>query len=314
MNNNIKMDLFSLQPDICPYSIYSLQFYLVFASTRFAQFIKLPSLIGYLTALVGPILILNFVIKFVTTNSNYITLIKHSQQHKSNHPHSSAVTLGVILRSIILGILLNIGLSFVLNDYVKQQQSLHLIPLGLYLILLSFFHFSEYFVTSLTNPSTLNLSSFLIDQSTAYILAISGSLIEFLIEAYLFPKLKQFHLIISTFGLLLAICGELIRKCAMFTAGKNFSHTISSTKSPEHQLITHGIYSIFRHPSYAGWFYWAVGTQILLLNPICTILFAVISNNFFKDRIRYEEETLVVFFKEDYENYRKRVNLWMPSW
>ncbi len=31
-----------------------------------------------------------------------------------------------------------------------------------------------------------------------------------------------------------------------------------------------------RHPGYLGWLVWAVGTQILLANPICTIAFAVV--------------------------------------
>ena len=31
-----------------------------------------------------------------------------------------------------------------------------------------------------------------------------------------------------------------------------------------------------RHPGYFGWIVWAVGTQVLLLNPICSILFAIV--------------------------------------
>lgn len=29
-----------------------------------------------------------------------------------------------------------------------------------------------------------------------------------------------------------------------------------------------------RHPGYMGWFIWSVATQLLLVNPVCTLVFA----------------------------------------
>src|SRR4051812_31669288 len=49
----------------------------------------------------------------------------------------------------------------------------------------------------------------------------------------------------------------------------------------------------FRHPSYVGWFYWSVGTQLLLCNPLCTVLYGLAAWAFFKDRIPYEEALLL---------------------
>lgn len=288
---------------ICPYSIYSLQFFLLFPLVKIGQQLNLPTILSYFLALGMPLFILDYMINHLS-QSGYITLVKHSPI--ANHCHGTATTFGVILRSAILGIILCVGLSFIDG---KLQQ--HFVPLGFYLVLLSSFHMSEYFVTSLTNPSTLGLGSFLIDQSAAYVIAISCSFIEYLLEVYLFRDFKKFN-IISMIGLIVAISGEIIRKLAMFTAGKSFTHTISSKKKPDHVLVTHGIYSLFRHPSYAGWFYWAIGTQILLLNPFCVILFAMLSCSFFRDRILYEEETLVEFFGDEYEKYRERVGIKMP--
>lgn len=292
------------QGDLCPYSTYSLLFYLIFPLVKLGQVIGLPNILNYLIGLTLPTLLFDYLVRQVLVKTNYVTLVKHIPH--PNHPHSSAITLGVIIRSTILGIILYVGLSF-----IDAQPHPYFIPVGLYLVLLSFFHFSEYFVTSLTNPSTLNLSSFLIDQSTAYVLATSSSFIEYGLEVYLFPEFKQLN-IIAIIGLVVAISGETVRKIAMFTAGKNFTHTISSRKNPEHKLVTNGIYSLLRHPSYAGWFYWAIGTQILLQNPICTVLFTLISCSFFKDRILFEEATLIEFFGQEYETYRRRVGLWMP--
>lgn len=293
-----------MHENICPYTLYSLQAYFLFPLIKLGDLINLPNALSYLLALGAPTILLYFCVK--TGQSRFpFTLVNHSPPPTS-HRHDRATTIGVIVTSCILGLLFTIGLSLIVDGHQNHFQ-----PLGVYMILLSFFHFSEYFTTSLTNPSTLNLSSFLLDQSVAYVLAIGSSFVEFYIEANYFPNSKRLNWI-SILGLSLAMGGELIRKTAMFTAGRNFTHTIASEKDPDHQLVTSGIYGLVRHPSYAGWFYWAVGTQIFLKNPLCTTLFAVISHNFFRDRIEYEERILLRFFGKEYENYRKRVGLWMP--
>lgn len=48
----------------------------------------------------------------------------------------------------------------------------------------------------------------------------------------------------------------------MCTAKHNFNHVVQSERSDNHQLVTHGVYSLCRHPSYVGWFYWSIGTQV----------------------------------------------------
>lgn len=295
----------NMHQDVCTYSAYSLQFFLLLPLIKLGQQFELAIPLNYVMAMVTPIVLLDCLMRLLSS-TNCLTLVKHIPG--PDHPHSGSNTLGVIIRSLILGMICSLGYSF-----INSSLQPHFVPLGFYLVLLSSFHFSEYFVTSLTNPSTLNLSSFLLEQSIAYVIAISCSFVEYFIEAYLFPELKKFNLI-SLVGLLIAIAGEIIRKLAMITAGKNFTHLIACEKNPEHKLVTHGVYGHFRHPSYAGWFYWAVGTQLLMLNPICILLFAVLSYKFFKDRISFEEELLIEFFGNEYELYRKKVGLWMPIW
>lgn len=70
--------------------------------------------------------------------------------------------------------------------------------------------------------------------------------------------------------------------------------------------------SYTRHPSYLGFFTWALGTQIGLSNPLSTIIFAVVLWRFFSRRIRGEEIYLVAFFGREYEEYRKRVGVYIP--
>ena len=40
--------------------------------------------------------------------------------------------------------------------------------------------------------------------------------------------------------------------------------------------LTTSLCRYMRHPGYLGWYLWAVGTQVLLLNPVTTVLFAVV--------------------------------------
>jgi len=73
-----------------------------------------------------------------------------------------------------------------------------------------------------------------------------------------------------------------------------------------------GVYRWFRHPSYAGFFYWALGTQLVLQNPLTFVLFAILLWRFFYYRTRAEEKALVKFFGDDYINYRRRVGTKIP--
>ena len=93
-----------------------------------------------------------------------------------------------------------------------------------------------------------------------------------------------FLALIRSTGILCIIIGECVRKVAIFTAGRHFTHDIKISKRSGHTLIQRGIYRYVRHPGYAGFFIWSIGTQLLLLNPICTIMFGNITWRFFKER------------------------------
>ena len=132
---------------------------------------------------------------------------------------------------------------------------------GVYVAIISVFHLSEFLAISFTNPSVATSDTFIINHSSAYTLAAALSWLEFSIERKCFPGFKQ-HLWISLLGLLLCALGEVLRKTAIYTAQHNFNHVVQSQKAKDHKLITHGVYKICRHPSYVGWFYWSIGTQV----------------------------------------------------
>ncbi|MEE6483666.1 hypothetical protein FKM82_013628 [Ascaphus truei] len=182
---------------------------------------------------------------------------------------------------------------------------------GWYICSLSFFHYSEYLITAMTNPRSLSLDSFLLNHSLEYKLAAVSSWVEFTFEKTFYPELKQITWL-SVVGLIMVIFGELLRKCAMLTAGSNFNHIVQNEKSDSHTLVTSGVYAWSRHPSYVGWFYWSIGTQVLLCNPICIFGYTLASWRFFRERIEEEEFTLIHFFGEQYVEYKKNVPTGLP--
>ena len=117
----------------------------------------------------------------------------------------------------------------------------------------------------------------------------------------------------------------------MVTAGTNFHHHIQTKHNEGHVLVTSGIYGVLRHPSYFGFFWWAVGTQVVLGNFFSTIFYVLILWSFFKKRIRgtcrdiylteilannfvktVEEKHLTKFFGNDYTEFRARTTVGIP--
>ncbi|KAF8411994.1 hypothetical protein HHK36_004553 [Tetracentron sinense] len=177
-------------------------------------------------------------------------------------------------------------------------------------VAIAFFHSSEYVLAvAIHGKITVALSSLLI--SKQYLLAMGCSLLEYMLEIFLFPGLKEFWWI-SNIGLALVIIGEIIRKTAILTAGNAFTHIIRIHHEDHHELVTHGIYRFVRHPGYCGFFVWATGTQIMLCNPLCTVLFMLVIWRFFSTRIPYEEHFLKQFFGSQYEEYAQQVPSGVP--
>jgi len=163
------------------------------------------------------------------------------------------------------------------------------------------FHFLEFFTTILCNPSAASSDSFLVNHSTSYSAATLSAIVEFSVRFFLFPTCNSFSL--SVIGLAMTLLSQALRTSAMVTAGESFNHYIQTARKENHVLVTHGVYRYLRHPSYSGFYFWSISTQLLLGNYILFVAFAVVSWNFFKRRIAYEEESLCVLFPEDYSKY-----------
>lgn len=111
-------------------------------------------------------------------------------------------------------------------------------------------------------------------------------------------------------GCLLVAAGEALRKAAMLTAAGSFTHDLALRREATHRLVTWGPYALLRHPGYAGFAAWAVGTQLVLRNPLCAVAFAVAVSRFLTARVEAEEALLFRFFGVSYERYAARVKRW----
>jgi protein-S-isoprenylcysteine O-methyltransferase Ste14 len=77
------------------------------------------------------------------------------------------------------------------------------------------------------------------------------------------------------------------------------------------KIITSGVYSVCRHPQYLGGLLAHLGTSFLLSasysllsTPLMAFLVYIIS--------RKEEKELIMEFGQEYENYRKKVSMFLP--
>lgn len=185
--------------------------------------------------------------------------------------------------------------------------------LGLYTLLIPLYHMLEYLCVALYNPNRVSMESFMFnpDDDNNYYKAMLISIIEYVVGCWLFPNWKAPGLL-TVCGLLMAVAGQCIRTLAMITAKTSFNHFIAKRRENDHQLITHGIYRYERHPSYVGFFCWAVGLQLMLKNFISLLAFIAVLGYFFCRRTRYEEDTLVKIFGTQYDTYRKQTPTLIP--
>ncbi|VVC45667.1 Hypothetical protein CINCED_3A015029 [Cinara cedri] len=154
-----------------------------------------------------------------------------------------------------------LGLAMAAGCLISFQAPSSWKPFGWYIIVMTIFHYSEFLSISVCNPKTLTPSSFMLNHSIAYGVAAMTSWLEYLLWYYFLPDMKNIHEI-SYVGMVFCAVGEILRKAAIWTARDNFTHLVQQEKAQTHALVTHGVYSWFRHPSYVGWFYWCIGTQV----------------------------------------------------
>jgi protein-S-isoprenylcysteine O-methyltransferase len=228
------------------------------------------------------------------------------------HPKSLS---GIALRAFCLGLALATGLIGTLAIALCTASPLWRLPF--FLATLSLLHFLEFWITAEYNTRAAEVSSYLLTSNgPAYAIAHTVATVECLVTNLLWPNTRwvPFGLgsAVTWVGLGLVVMGQVIRSLAMIHAGRSFNHLVQYRRRSGHVLVTDGVYALVRHPSYFGFFWWALGTQVVMGNVVSFWGYAVVLWRFFSRRIRNEEEYLVAFFGGEYEEYRKRVRAGIP--
>ncbi|KAI8912949.1 Isoprenylcysteine carboxyl methyltransferase family-domain-containing protein [Powellomyces hirtus] len=194
-----------------------------------------------------------------------------------------------------------VGLGFCSTDFRG---------LGFFVGSLALFHVLEYLCTAMYR-SDVKMSAFLLNNGREYQMAMAAGVVEYFVWYFVYPPMNAFRWW-NWIALMGMVAAQYLRSAAMITAGSNFTHLIAAEKDPSHTLVTTGIYATFRHPSYTAFYYWAVCTQLTANNPFCSLAFSLALYKFFRDRIIYEERTLIEFFGDEYERYIKTAKVWIP--
>jgi protein-S-isoprenylcysteine O-methyltransferase len=220
----------------------------------------------------------------------------HVQVKPANHvpleyfPNGKRSLAGIGLRAFFLG---NAALAGFFFAAQLVYYGSHLWRPFLFLGTLSVFHFLEFYTTAAYNTPDAKISSFLLTNGAHYRIAHTVAFVETVVTSYFFPSWQsKVHLpVVILAGIILVLVGQVVRSTAMAQAGTNFNHQVQSKKNDGHELVTRGLYAYFRHPSYFGFFWWGIGTQLMIGNTVCALGYAYVLWYFFKKRITREHTT-----------------------
>ncbi|EKV05135.1 Prenyl cysteine carboxyl methyltransferase Ste14 [Penicillium digitatum] len=244
----------------------------------------------------------------------------------SIYPDGKMSLAGISLRAMLLGTSLGLSASMALFLSTVYQTTLWRIPF--FVASLSLFHFLEFYVTARYNTRYATVSAFLLSSNGwAYNMAHGSAIVECLVSHIFWPGQTAagrwvtvtepfFGSLVSLLlvaGFVLLLIGQVVRTIAMAQAASNFNHHVQSQHQEGHVLVNSGLYRYLRHPSYFGFFWWGLGTQLVLGNMICFVGYALVLWQFFSSRIKREEAYLVSFFGDEYVQYRKATPVGIPG-
>jgi protein-S-isoprenylcysteine O-methyltransferase Ste14 len=111
-------------------------------------------------------------------------------------------------------------------------------------------------------------------------------------------------------GVVLYVLGGVLRMWPVFVLGNRFSGLVAI--QPGHTLVTTGIYSVVRNPSYLGMLLLSLGWALAFRSGVGLVL-AVLTLVPLVARIRAEETLLLSQFGAVYEAYRARTWRLVPG-
>ncbi|KAJ5503001.1 hypothetical protein N7463_005875 [Penicillium fimorum] len=246
--------------------------------------------------------------------------------YTSIYPDGKMSLAGISLRAMLLGT--SLGLSASMSLFLSTVYPTPLWRVPFFVASLSLFHFLEFYVTAQYNTQYATVSSFLLSSNGwAYNIAHGSAIVECLVSNVFWPgqtAVGRMFTVTEPFfgssvslllvvGFVLMLIGQVVRTIAMAQAASNFNHHVQSQHREGHVLVDTGLYGYLRHPSYFGFFWWGLGTQLILGNMVCFVGYALVLWRFFSSRIKREEAYLISFFGDKYVQYRKTTPVGIPG-
>jgi protein-S-isoprenylcysteine O-methyltransferase Ste14 len=111
-------------------------------------------------------------------------------------------------------------------------------------------------------------------------------------------------------GVMVFAAGSVLRILPVFILGDRFSGLVAI--QPGHTLVTNGIYSVIRHPSYLGLLLVSLGWVLAFRSGAGLLLTACLIPPLLA-RIRAEEALLLEQFGDEYRAYRARTSRLIPG-
>lgn len=152
------------------------------------------------------------------------------------------------------------------------------------------------------------------DRANRWVLVAFGVL--GLLDAYLPAYTDRIELwtldgeTIRWIGVVLFAAGGALRLWPVFVLGRRFSGLVAI--QPGHTLVTDGVYSVIRHPSYLGLFVNSLGWGLAFRSGVGVLLTALTLVPLLA-RIRAEERLLRSQFGAEYDAYRARTSRLIPG-
>jgi protein-S-isoprenylcysteine O-methyltransferase Ste14 len=111
-------------------------------------------------------------------------------------------------------------------------------------------------------------------------------------------------------GVAVFAAGGALRLGPVFALGNRFSGLVAI--QPGHRLVTTGVYSVIRHPSYLGLLIGSLGWALAFRSGVGLVLTALLTPALIA-RINSEERLLSAEFGDEYESYRARTSRLIPG-
>lgn len=110
-------------------------------------------------------------------------------------------------------------------------------------------------------------------------------------------------------GVILFSVGGVLRIWPVFVLGERFSGLVAI--QPGHTLVTTGVYSVIRHPSYLGLLVNSLGWALAFRSGVGVLLTALLIPPLVA-RLHAEERLLRTQFGAEYDAYRARTSRFVP--